>query len=234
MTPPVPPIPPEEEDADLMAAEYALRLLTPAEAVAFEARMLHDPTLRAALARWTEEFGALAADSRDEPPPANVWRGVEARLFPEERQGWLRRLGVIPALVAGLVAALLLLAVGQGWFQPAPQGLPAGGMPVRIAAADGSLVVDAMWDDEADHLMLMVMEGAPPPGREMELWLIAGDGAPVSLGMVHQDGMTVIEPSQALAALMPGATLAISDEPPGGSPSGQPTGTVMATGQVAA
>lgn len=233
MTPPDPPIP-EGEEADLLAAEYALRLLSQAELEAFEARMTHDPGLRDALARWTEEFGALAADFRDEPPPANLWRGVEARLFPEERQGWLRSLGVIPSLVAGLVAALLLLAVGQGWFQSVPPGLPAEGMPVRIAAADGSLVVDAMWDDEADHLMLMVMAGAPPAGREMELWLIAGDGAPVSLGMVHMDGMTVIEPTAALAALMPGATLAISDEPSGGSPTGQPTGTVMATGVVAA
>jgi anti-sigma-K factor RskA len=65
----------------------------------------------------------------------------------------------------------------------------------------------------------------------LELWLIAQDGVPVSLGLLAAGGETVLVPPADLAAQLPGATLAVSAEPPGGSPTGSPT-RVLGAGPV--
>ena len=65
------------------------------------------------------------------------------------------------------------------------------------------------------------------------MWLIAdGAGAPVSLGVLPAAQFAELAiPADQIAALA-GATLAISDEPLGGSPTGQPTGAILAVGKV--
>lgn len=225
--PTLPGDPPPGDDPVTLTGEYALGLLPEDEARALESRMSRDPVLRAELAQWLEEFSAMATDLPPVPPPVTVWKGLEAQLFPDTRQGWLARIGLVPALVAGLVAALLLLAVNQGWFTTAPPG-----MPLRIAAADDSVVIAAVWD--GTDLRLGLQAGAPPEGRVFELWLIAGAADAVSLGVLSPTGETRITPSADLAALMPGATLAITDEPPGGAPEGRATGEIRAIGEVGA
>ena len=74
--------------------------------------------------------------------------------------------------------------------------------------------------------------GEARPGRALELWLIEGQGAVVSLGLLPdaREGEMII--GTALRARMSGAVLAVSDEPAGGSPTGAPTGAVLATGAV--
>jgi anti-sigma-K factor RskA len=62
------------------------------------------------------------------------------------------------------------------------------------------------------------------------LWLIAEGGAPVSLGLLEPQGPSRITVPDDLRPVLAGATLAVSDEPPGGSPTGQPTGAVLAAG----
>jgi anti-sigma-K factor RskA len=64
------------------------------------------------------------------------------------------------------------------------------------------------------------------------LWLIAGGNAPVSLGVLPDSGIVALAFPVDLKDQLRGATLAISDEPDGGSPTGQPTGAVLATGVV--
>ena len=67
----------------------------------------------------------------------------------------------------------------------------------------------------------------------MELWLIPSHGVPRSIGVIPVVERTAMALSpQIFAALAAGTTLAISDEPAGGSPTGQPTWLVLATGAV--
>jgi anti-sigma-K factor RskA len=67
----------------------------------------------------------------------------------------------------------------------------------------------------------------------LELWLIEGDAAPVSLGVLPEAPQARVPLDRALAArIAAGALLAISDEPEGGSPTGAPTGAVLAAGPV--
>ena len=225
------PLTEEEEDAAL-CAEYALGLLTPEERRAFDARMAVDPEFRARAILWTEDMAALAATVPEVAPPPGAERAIRARLFPEEGRSLWARLGLLPAMAGGLVAALLVLwAMSTGVLRPDPATAPLG---ARIAAADGALDVTAALAEDGQTLRLTRAAGVPPEGRVFELWLIpAGQDVPLSLGLLPEGAEGVLPVTAELAALLPGATLAISDEPPGGSPTGQPTGDVRATGIVA-
>jgi anti-sigma-K factor RskA len=69
--------------------------------------------------------------------------------------------------------------------------------------------------------------------RSMELWLIPEGGKPASLGLIAAGQPVRINiPAELLPHLGRGATLAVSLEPPGGSPTGQPTGEVIAHGNL--
>jgi anti-sigma-K factor RskA len=73
--------------------------------------------------------------------------------------------------------------------------------------------------------------GGPPPGKSYELWLVSDRfPAPRSLGLVGGNDFT--RPA-ALAgydpAVISGATYAVSLEPEGGSPNGQPTEVLFAS-----
>jgi anti-sigma-K factor RskA len=219
----------EEEDDHAVAAEYVLGLLTGEEERAFEARMEVDPPFRALVAVWTEDLARLADRVPEVAPPPRVEAALRRRLFPEEGQGWLRRLGLLPALAGGLVAALLVLwTTDLGLLRP--QAEP--GYAASIEAQDGSIVIAARYDPATGRLALQRLAGAATPGRSHELWLIAGDSAPVSLGVMPEEEEGVVMVDEALRAGMAGGLLAITDEPPGGSPTGAPSGPPIAAGPL--
>jgi anti-sigma-K factor RskA len=69
--------------------------------------------------------------------------------------------------------------------------------------------------------------------RVPELWLIPSDGKPRPVGLLNAEKPVAIAHPQALAALTAsGSTLAVSLEPPGGSPTGAPTGPVIGAGKL--
>ena len=77
------------------------------------------------------------------------------------------------------------------------------------------------------------MKGNARPGRTLELWLIkAGAAQPVSLGVLTAEETSRFTLPEQLASGFAQAVLAISDEPAGGSPTGLPTGAVLATGKI--
>ena len=64
-----------------------------------------------------------------------------------------------------------------------------------------------------------------------ELWLIA-DGTPISLGLLPEQGSLRLQPSAELRAQLFNADLAVSVEPQGGAPGGQPTGPIIDHGRL--
>jgi anti-sigma-K factor RskA len=254
-------IPPGDGDdpgggADL-AAEYALGLLSPSEAAAFEARLEGDAALRADLAFWQERLAGLA-DAEVPPiaPPARLKGEIEATLFGAggtagARELWLwRGLAAVATLAAAALAVALLRPPAPD-PAPAPETAPAPApTPAPTPAPDPApapeashlalvtatpdnppLQVATLYDEATGRLTVSAAEAAPPPGRVLELWLIApGAPAPASLGLIAPAGRTTLTVPPDLT--LEGGTLAISEEPPGGSPTGAPTGTVLGTGAV--
>ncbi len=224
---------PYDEDDSVLAGEYALGLMGPDAVTAFEARLVAEPDLRALYAAWADDLAGLTDSIAPAAPPASLKQRIDAQLFGATTvrrpfAGW-RGLGW---LVGGAVAATLavLLVVDMGLLAPDAPGAPL--YTAEIAAEDGSLRIAASYDAEAGALLVQREAGAAPEGRALELWLIAGDAAPVSLGVLPDSGTARFDIAELLRPQLPGAVLAISDEPPGGSPTGAPTGSVLATGAI--
>ena len=69
--------------------------------------------------------------------------------------------------------------------------------------------------------------------RVLELWLIAPGDQPRSLGLIEAGRPVHINlPPDLIRRIAADATLAVSLEPPGGSPTGLPTGPVIANGKL--
>lgn len=215
----------DDPDDIALAGEYVLRLLSPEQQAAFEQRMRAEPELRRLVAAWEADFAVLAEDVAPVTPPSRVKRRLTAALFAPPRRSFWRLLG---GAVAGLTVAAVI-ALSLSFFDYAPTGEPI--YRAEISAPDSSLIVTAQMDD-AGRLSISRVAGAPTEGRSHELWLIAeGAEAPVSLGLID-DPMTEFSVPSEMRALIAGSTLAISDEPRGGSPTGLPTGDVLAIGQI--
>jgi anti-sigma-K factor RskA len=74
-----------------------------------------------------------------------------------------------------------------------------------------------------------------PTARAAELWLIPDDGKPRPMGLIDPSKpATMPMPPEFRPLAKAKATLAISIEPLGGSPTGSPTGPVVATGKLLA
>ena len=229
----------EKEEEYTLTAEYVLGLLTAEETGAYEEVLGVDPALRDEYAFWADRMVALTDDIAPVTPPPHVLARIKSTLFHDAAttkgsatgRNWLQRLGLLPAMAGGLLAALAVLWLFNVAVPPAV-GPVTPTYTAQIAAEDNSLVVLASFDAAAQTLTLTRQTGAAPEGKSLELWLIAGENAPVSLGVLQDGADTELTVDAALVPALEGGTLAITDEPLGGSPSGAPTGSVMAAGQV--
>jgi anti-sigma-K factor RskA len=216
----------DRDDDEALAGEYALGLMESDARRAFEARLAREPALREQVRAWQERLASLADEVAPVAPPPRAKAAIDARLFAPARTrrwSWTRFMGGA-FTAAALVLALLV------WTGPPTTG-PA--LTAEIAAEDRSLVYAVRFEPALARLDLTRTDGAPAAGRVHELWLIVeGAPAPVSLGVLPDDGRVTLGLPEALSAAVAGSTLAVSDEPPGGSPTGQPTGAVLALGTV--
>lgn len=220
------------ERDDLLAAELSLGLLSDDEASQAARRARIDPAFAALVADWDMRFAQMTDTIAPVTPPKGLFRKIANDAYPDSPKRLWRQLGVIPALLCAGGAALVLILAIQfgGLMQPT---LPNPSYVAQLASDDNSLVVAAAYVDDGGRLFVERQIGEPAPNRALELWLIAGDDAPVSLGVLDGDEpiSEVIIPEN-LRDRMAGAVLAISDEPAGGSRTGAPTGAVLAAGDI--
>jgi anti-sigma-K factor RskA len=236
-----------EEERDLAAAEYVLRLLDGEALLAARGRLAADGAFAAAVEGWERRLEPMFDGVEEVPPPTELWgrieqaigsQGTEAvdnivRLRRRERL-WKGYGAAMTALAAGL-ALFLGLRIAQPDAPLPPQQQPA---PVAEAAAlvaslaskegDASLAVTV----SPDHRSVLVTPTrmAGESGHSHELWLIPASGTPVSLGVIAPDAPRRHSiPAQLVPQVRADVALAVSVEPTGGSPTGQPTGPVIAS-----
>lgn len=219
-----------DDEDNALAAEYVLGVQDMAERAAAERRLRTDPVFAGRVARWEIDFAAMN-DGFAEAKAPDLMPRIEARLFgrPETQPSgagassagwWWQFLG---GVVGAGALALLALAI----LPPAPEVVTGPVLTAELAAEGQALVIAARY--EGDILIVTRTAGdAAPAGLVHELWLILGEAAPVSLGLIE-----TAELRRPLDNLPAGAVLAISLEPAGGSTTGAPTGPVLVTGVVA-
>lgn len=220
---------------ELLVAEYVLGVLPHDERVALAARLDAEPALLAHKRFWEDHFAPLGAGIEPVQPSPHVLASVERRLFPRAVQprGFWNSMAFWRAATAAL---LVLIVAGLGLFFTQRANPPAGPSYVAsLTASAAPLQLEVLYDAGSRRLKLNRVAGGPAQGRDLQLWLIAGNDAPVSLGVVPASTAATLELAATVAEkFTPQAVLAVSDEPQGGSPTGQPTGAVLATAPLIA
>ncbi len=219
---------PEDE---FVAAEYALGVLSGAERAEAEQRVARDATFARMVAAWDEKLTPWAAEIEETTPPPHVWEAIAAAVpAPVQSAGLWQNLAFWRAF--GLASALAAACfAGFIYFGSANRG------EALVAQIDGGGHHHFVATVDAARGAVSVMPAAfagDVNGRVPELWLIPADGKPRPLGLLSADrSVTIAMPADLAALTVRNAVLAISLEPPGGSPTGEPTGPVIAQGTLA-
>jgi anti-sigma-K factor RskA len=233
---------------ELLAGQYVLGTLRGRARDRFQRLLLTDADLRRRTTVWEERLAQWLERLPPVAPRADVWQRLANRIAPpapvapvvvapplppppapredpDAGPGWWESLGFWRPFAGAALAASLALGIGLGLVLRAP---PADTHAAVLTDAQGRPVwlLDARLPD--GRLTIRAFPAAaPPPGKSYELWMIPGSGNPVSLGLLPVSGVAEIQLSAELGArVATAAGLAVSLEPDGGSPTGQPTGPI--------
>ncbi|MBE7247347.1 MAG: anti-sigma factor [Actinomycetospora chiangmaiensis] len=218
---------------ELRAAEYALGTLDGQERAALEREAARDPAVAAHIRAWERRLAPLMGAVPPVAPPPRV-REALLRALPDASGGGRDQLHDLRRQVrrwriatagSGLLAAGLALFVAVG-----PSRGPVGGRYLAVVQGGGALPALVVRVDTQTGLAQVRPVGADAPaGRSLEMWYVGAEGAK-PLGLVGTAPSQVRLPQ----GTAPDGVIAVSVEPPGGSPSGKPTGPVIYTGKLIA
>lgn len=230
------------DDRSTQPAEYALGLLGGAALRAARARAAADPAFAHEIARWHGRLAPLADEVEPVPAPDALWpridRSLGAPATGDSNVIALRRRVTVWRGLTGAMTALaasLALVVVNRQIPPPPVPAPLAQPMVAMIKAGLDVAAVASWDKASRRLLVSEVKMPVVSGRDYQLWLIPAGGKPHSVGvMPNAPHMRVALAEPMSAMLVEGAMLAVSLEPLGGSPTGAPTGPVVASGPLAA
>lgn len=224
---------------DALAAQYVAGTLRGGARARFETLLPGHPAMQAAVREWQARLMPLTGVMPEQQPSPQVWQAIEQRLWPAAAPvaapPWWQRLGLWRALSGTALAAVVGLAVMLGNPPPAqpPVVVVLQGTGADAIGSGGHIVASLSGDGSA-----LVTQPLTPVAltadRVLELWSVPPQGVPRSLGLISASGATVLSRDKLPATLLKGGTaaLAVSVEPPGGSPTGAPTGPVVFAGKL--
>lgn len=215
----------------IRAAEAALGL----EPIGAETKA--EATLRR---QWERRFAPLGLALPDERPPEDMWYRIQSALDRSEdrrtiarkkRSVWRWRLAALAATACavGLAGFIVSQGVGAG-PKPAEQAAPYIAV-VTPQAEDGedrdgsALIVEV--DPQAGTARVRPVGVRVATGTSLEMWRIAPEGDPVSVGLVPADASVTLD-----LEADPGDIIAVSVESEGGSTTGAPSGPIVYRGSL--
>ena len=211
----------ERDDDEALAAEYVMGLISSQERRAVEARIDRDHVFAAQVSVWEAYFAGLNEDYGTVTPSRRVKTQIDKRLFATQRAGI--RTWISAGLATVMTLAVVVIAVLA--FDTADDAR----LVAELDGNDSVFRFSVSVEDRSDAVDIALTSGTLRPDQVFELWLIGDDGSPRSLGTFNRSGQL---PVVVGADLQDGTVLAVSLEPLGGSPTGSPTGPVIATGAL--
>jgi anti-sigma-K factor RskA len=174
-------------------------------------------------ARSVVPFAGRLPPAATPPQEVAIWRRSTMR------DNW-RQLAT-----AAVMLLAIYLVVDISLFTPSPAGAPA--LEVTINDETALPAWSVRLDRERRLLSVSIIRTQTiAAANSFELWMLPGEGpdqAPVSLGLIPASGEISLRLTAELAAaLVAAGGLAVSLEPAGGSPTGQPTGPILYQGVI--
>lgn len=200
-----------------LAAEYALGTLQGGARLRFQRRMLNEAQLAERVFRWESLLAGMDNHLIPVKPPDVIWKRISLALPARNKVTPQRRL--LPWLTAAGISIAVLVSAYL-FREPVLTPLTV----LNNAQRAGQWVVST--NSHQDRISLFPLgQVSVDPDRSLQLWLIPAGKAPVSLGLVNSEATSDF----ALNGLNPlnNASIAISLEPKGGSPTGLPTGPIL-------
>lgn len=222
--------------SERLAIDYVLGTLEADARREVERSMRLDPAMARLVEFWELRLLPLAEAVPEKPPPASLWTRIETALEPAARtparpalRGRLMFWRSAALLSFAAAAALVAVIVYQPALLPPQERFIA-----TLQEPDGGRAWLAWVDPVSGDIVLQAVAPARPvEDRSFELWLVPEQQVPVSLGVLPpRDSVQLSLPHDLAAAVLRQGQLAISLEPPGGSPTGQPTGPVILHGRI--
>ncbi len=227
-----------------LAGAYVLGTLQPLVRRRIERLLPDDAELAAAIVFWEAQFAQLALEqvvaveppahihgqlrqriAAGSAPPAKAVGKVAGSGKQTNRFAWL--FPTATALAAGFLLAILLRPA------PAPELAPVLPAQLALISAESGAQLWLIGIEAAGKRMEVrnLDTVVAPAGKDYQLWALAkNDKPPVSLGLLPGARITERQLTDVQrAALAEAGTLAISEEPTGGSSTGAPTGPVVYT-----
>lgn len=232
----------------MLSAEYVLGTLQSRARVRFERLLTHDAALRREVRYWENRLAGLNWRFRPETPRAVVWASIEYQInsrkvvpLRQEKSAPARsNLWRNWALVSTAACALFGFSLVQKINQPPQIITRTETVKVEVPVAAPLPYVamlqppksEAKWKVSIypDKGLIKVSTSGQyaldEQAKSLELWVVSKDG-PHSLGLLPTQGDGEMKMPEGLQLDAGDATLAISLEPRGGSPTGKPTGPVL-------
>ena len=230
------------DDINALAAEYVLGTLTAAERDGVTMLRVREPALDAAIVAWENRLGPMIALVPEVTPSAQLLDRIRAQIRPAGKvidfkpreaaltrraHGWRNAAIGMTALAASFAGVL-------GWRETARTPMASTYVAV-LQAGESSPALLLTVDTAKQMFAVRALTKPSEQGKAYELWLLHDKlPQPKSLGVVPDGDMEVraVNDSGIDRSMFMTATFAVSLEPAGGSPTGQPTGPVLFTGKL--
>ncbi|MFN0301552.1 MAG: anti-sigma factor domain-containing protein [Burkholderiales bacterium] len=233
-----------------LASEYVLGTLHGQARKRFQRLIRADLKTRVAVELWEQRLMPMGSPLTRTAPSGALWKGIEHRIAPQSRSATqgarpnlferffgLRALGPLAAGIAvGVIAMLIVprfdtsvrVAVPQGRVLPeAYAGFLAdqqGQSTLLISSQRHGKVADLKW----------LRPVSVAPDQVLQLWALAPNAAPISLGIVAaQEKPQITMPDTSEKLLSNVTELAVSVEPRGTAPVAQPSVPYLLRGPCA-
>jgi anti-sigma-K factor RskA len=215
---------------DALCGEYLVGTLRGVARRRFERALHEEPLVAARLEYWQGVVAPRYTKMMEAQPRAAIWNRLERELgLSRYRAPWHKRAGFWRGWAVAATAALVLV-LGLEYARQAPP-------PVQIAQLVGKEpampVINAHLSKDSATLMLHASRPViAGPQQSYELWLLTPDGKVLSVAVLGTLDVSFEVPESLRPRLREGGRLAVSVEPPGGSPTGRATGPVILIGPI--
>ncbi len=219
-----------------LAVDHALGLAEGAALERAERLMETDAGFRAEVEALRRSLVELDATAPEHAPGPEAWRRIEAALeappqraaLPASAPRWFEGLSFWRSSALASAAAALLLAIGLGVALLRPPAQPIYVAVLQTDEGRAQAVVNAYADGTVT--LVPITQIGVPQGRIIEVWTLQSrEQGPISIGRMDQARTLKLDLSR-LQRPDAGHLFEMTVEPPGGSPTGRPTGPVLSKG----